>query len=129
MQGVSLDQLLGQAGGTAQSQVNAVGVLTVLHGTLQDVLQVLIGGQLDLDAGGSLEGSGDIGPDLGAVSGLDGSDLDGHGLGHGSGGLGGVVARLGSSGLNGLAAAGNQTHDHDQSQNKCNDLLHLCFLH
>ena len=118
MQGISLHQLLGQTGRTAGSQVDNVGELAVLHGAGQDVLQVLVGGQLDLDAGLSLESCADVSPDLGAVSGLNGSDLDG---------LCFLLLGLGSVGVG--AAAGSQGQSHDQSQQKCNDLLHKFFLH
>ena len=55
-----------------------VGVIAALHGRADDVLQLLVGGQLHLDAGLSSKGLGDLLPHLSAIAGLDGSDLDGH---------------------------------------------------
>src|SRR5699024_4651417 len=44
---VALDELLGQGGLAAGGQVDDVGVIAALHGGADDVLEVLVGGQLD----------------------------------------------------------------------------------
>ena len=128
VQSVSLNQLLGQTSGTAGSQMDNIGEFAVLHGTGQDVLQVLVGGQLDLDAGLSFESSGNVNPDLRTVSGLDGSNLDGHRLS--SGGISSGSVCLGSlgSGRSGRTAASDQRKSHGKAQQHSNDLLHLNIL-
>ena len=114
MQSVSLNQLLSQASGTAGSQVNNIGVLAILHGAGQNVFQVLVGGQLNLDAGLFFESGSNICPNLRTVSGLNSSNLNG-----------GAFFNCGSIGLSFfLSAASSQGHNHNQSQQKCNDLLH-----
>ena len=75
---VALDELLGQGSFTAGGQMDHVGVVAALHGGANDVLQLLVGGQLHLDAGLGGKGLGDLLPHLSAIAGLDGSDLDGH---------------------------------------------------
>ena len=75
---VALDELLGQGSFTAGGQMDHIGVIAALHGRADDILQLLVGGQLHLDAGLSSKGLGDLLPHLSAIAGLDGSDLDGH---------------------------------------------------
>ena len=75
---IALDELLGQSSFTAGSQVDHVGVIAALHGGADDIFQVLVGGQFHLDASLGGKGFGDFLPHLGAVSGLNGSDFDGH---------------------------------------------------
>ena len=75
---VALDELLREGSLTAGSQVDHVGIIAALHGRSDDVLQLLIGGQLHLDAGLSGKGLGDLLPHLCTVASLDGSNLDGH---------------------------------------------------
>ena len=75
---VALDELLREGSLTAGSQVDHVRVIAALHGRSDDVLQLLIGGQLHLDAGLSGKGFGDLLPHLCTVASLDGSNLDGH---------------------------------------------------
>ena len=75
---VALDELLGQGSFTAGGQMDHVGVVAALHGGADDVLQLLVGGQVHLDAGLGGKGLGDLFPHLSAIAGLDGSDLDGH---------------------------------------------------
>ena len=75
---VALDELLGQGSLTAGGQMDHVGVVAALHGGANDVLQLLVGGQVHLDAGLGGKGLGDLLPHLSAIAGLDGSDLDGH---------------------------------------------------
>ena len=106
--------------------MNNVGELTVLHGSRDDVLQLLVGDQLDIDAGLSGESGNNVSPNLGAVSGLDGSDLDGNSLGLGSIGLSGsIIASHGSLSLSGLfGATSDQGQSHGQHQQKCDNLLH-----
>ena len=128
VQSVGLNQLLSQASGTAGSQVNNIREFTVLHGAGQNIFQVLVGGQLNLDAGLSFESSGNISPNLRTISGLDSSDLNGHGLSSRS--LRSRRSRrlgFGSFGSSGSlrSTTGSQRHNHGQSQQKCKDLLHL----
>ena len=75
---VALDELLGQGSFTAGGQMDHIGVIAALHGGADDVLQLLVGGQLHLDAGLSSKGLGDLLPHLSTVASLDGSNLDGH---------------------------------------------------
>ena len=75
---IALDELLGQGSFTAGSQMDHVGVVAALHGGADDVLQLFVGGQFHLDARLGGKGFGDFLPHLGAVSGLNGSDFDGH---------------------------------------------------
>ena len=74
---IALDELLGQGSFTAGSQMDNVGVVAALHGGADDVLQLLVGGQVYLDAGLGGKGLGDLLPHLSTVASLDGSNLDG----------------------------------------------------
>ena len=104
---VALNELLGQGSLTAGSQVDHVGVITALHGRSDDILQLLVGGQLHLDAGLGGKGLGDLLPHISAIAGLDGGDLDGHVL-SGSSRCSSGRSRAGSCGA-GRTAAGSQT--------------------
>ena len=75
---ITLDELLGQSSFTTGSQVDHIRVIAALHGGADDIFQVLVGGQFHLDARLGGKGFGDFLPHLGAVSGLNGSDFDGH---------------------------------------------------
>ena len=85
-----------------------VRIITALHGGADDIFQILVGGQLHLDAGLGGKGIGDFLPHLGTVSGLNGGDLDGHVLSGSSGRCSGGRSRAGS-GRAGRTAAGGQT--------------------
>ena len=131
-----LDELLGQALLTAGSQVDNVGIIASLHLGIDDVLQILVGDQGDVGAGLSGEGVADLLPDLGAVSGLDGGDLQGLTLQQlaVNGGLDGRVGGIhhgigrGGGGLDrGLGATGQDSQEHDQDQAQCKDLLFHFF--
>ena len=87
-----------------------VGVIAALHRGADDVLQVLVGGQLNGDAGLLGEGVGHLLPHLGAVGGLDGRHLDGLGRGCRRSCRGCTAACGGSGGGAGRAAAGRQAH-------------------
>ena len=104
---VALDELLGQGSLTAGSQVDHVGVIAALHGRSDDILQLLVGGQLHLDAGLGGKGLSDLLPHISAIAGLDGGDLDGHVLSS-SGRCSSGRSRAGSCGA-GRTAAGSQT--------------------
>ena len=91
---------------TAGSQVDHVGVIATLHGRSDDILQLLVGGQLHLDAGLGGKGLSDLLPHISAIAGLDGGDLDGHVL-SGSGRCSSGRSRAGSCGA-GRTAAGRQ---------------------
>ena len=75
---IALDELLGQSSFTTGSQMDYIRVIAALHGGADDIFQVLVGGQFNLDARLGGKGFGDFLPHLGAVSGLNGSDFDGH---------------------------------------------------
>jgi len=75
---VSLDELLREGSLTAGGQMDHIGVIAALHGGADDVLQLLVGGQVYLDAGLGGKGLGDLLPHLSTVASLDGSNLDGH---------------------------------------------------
>ena len=108
---VALDELLGQGSLAAGGQVDDVGVVAALHRGADDVLQVLVGGQLNGDAGLLGEGVGHLLPHLGAVSGLDGGHLDGLGGGcRGSSRGRAAGASGGGGGAGRAAAAGRQAH-------------------
>ena len=105
-----------------------VGVLAALHGGADDVLEVLVGDELDLDTGGLGEGRADVDPHLSAVGGLDGGYLDG------AGGFGGVAA-FGSSGVGagsggiaggglGRAARGQNAESEHEHENERKEFLH-----
>ena len=105
---VALDELLGQGSLTAGSQMDNVGVVAALHGGADDVLQLLVGGQVHLDAGLGGKGLGDLLPHLSAVAGLDGGYLDGNVCSRRCGRSGGGGCHAGCGGA-GRAAAGSQT--------------------
>ena len=84
-----------------------VGVVAALHGGADDVLQLLVGGQVHLDAGLGGKGLGDLFPHIRAVAGLDGGNLDGDVRSH-CGRSSGRRCRAGCGGA-GRAAAGSQT--------------------
>ena len=105
---VALDELLGQGSLTAGGQMDHVGVVAALHGGADDIFQILVGGQVHLDAGLGGKGISDFLPHLGTVSGLNGGDLDGHVLSGSSGRCSGRRCRAGS-GRAGRTAAGGQT--------------------
>ena len=105
---VALDELLGQGSFTAGGQMDHVGVVAALHGGADDVLQLLVSGQVYLDAGLGGKGLGDLLPHISAVAGLDGGYLDGNVCSRRCGRSGGGGCHAGCGGA-GRAAAGSQT--------------------
>ena len=105
---VALDELLGQGSFTAGGQMDHVGVVAALHGGADDVLQLLVSGQVYLDAGLGGKGLGDLLPHISAVAGLDGGYLDGNVCSRRCGRSGGGGCHAGCGGA-GRAATGSQT--------------------
>ena len=82
-------------------------------------------GLLGVAGGQTLQSLVELGLEVQVVDGTGSGGRVGLGLGGGSVNLGfGGSLGLGS----GLGAAGGQTHYHDNCQQQCNQLFHLCFL-
>ena len=111
-----------------------VGIVAALHGGADDVFQVAVDNQVNVDASGLGEGVGDLRPDIGAVSGLDGGNLDGGGFRRvsGVGGIGGISGVGGVAGVGGgvagiVGAASKHGDNQHQSEEQRKDFFEFHF--